>query len=93
MKTIKVPFGGKGYKVNYKVETIDVNLVPVDFFNVYSVFVDDEELQKIVGEHYSILHHPLLNPKPIYNLKSPNDTNEVNLKKTIAQQIINNPTE
>ncbi len=93
MKTIKVPFGGKGYKVNYKVETIDVNLVPVDFFNVYSVFVDDEELQKIVGEHYSILHHPLLNPKPIYNLKSADDMNEVNLKKTIAQQIINNPTE
>jgi len=93
MNTIKVPFNGKGYKVNYSVETINLNLPTVDFINVYSVFVDDPELQKIVGDHFSILYNQLLNPKPFYDVKSSGNVDEVNLKKTIAQQIMNNPTE
>ncbi|MEO6071042.1 MAG: hypothetical protein ABIN57_06955 [Chitinophagaceae bacterium] len=91
--TLKVPFGGKGHKVKYKVETINVSLPALEFINVYSVFVDDPELQKIVGEHFTILYNQLANPKPFYDLKSSGDVDEVNLKKTIAQQIINNPTE
>jgi hypothetical protein len=93
MKTIKVPFNGKGYKVNYKVETINVNLPSLEFINVYSVFIEDPELQKIIGEHYTILYNQLLNPKPFYDVKSSGDVDEVNLKRTIAQQIMNNPTE
>jgi hypothetical protein len=93
MKTIKVPFEGKGYKVGYTVETIDVNMVPVEFMNVYSVFVDDPHLQKILGNHFTVLHNPLHNPKPVYSVRSSGDIAEVNLKKTIAQQIMNNPTE
>jgi hypothetical protein len=93
MKTIKVPFGGKGYKVTYKVETINVSMPALDFINVYSVFIDDPELQKIVGEHFTIVYNQLLNPKPFYDIKSSGNVDEVNLKKTIAQQIMNNPTE
>ncbi len=93
MTTIKVPFGGKGYKVSYKAETIDINMTPVEFINVYSVFVDDPELQAVIGEHFTVLHNPLHNPKPAYSIKSSGDMNEANLKKTIAQQIMNNPTE
>lgn len=93
MKTIKVPFGGKGYKVLYKVETIDVNMTPVEFLNVYSVFIEEPDLQKIIGDHFTILHNTLHNPKPVYNIKSSGDMDEINLKKTIAQQILNNPTE
>lgn len=93
MKTIKVPFQGKGYKVSYKVETIDLSMTPIDFINVYSVFVDAPELQNIVGGHFTILHHQLHITKPVYDVKSPGNVEEINLKKTIAQQIMNNPTE
>jgi len=93
MKEIKVPFEGKGYKVKYKAEIVDINLPSVAFLNVYSVFVNDEELSQIIGDHFTILHHPLHNPKPSYVIKSSGDLAEVNLKKTIAQQIMNNPTE
>ena len=93
MKTIKVPFQGKGYKVSYKTEIIDLNIPPVDFLNVYAVFIDDEELQKIVGSHFTILYNQLLNPKPNFDIKSPGNIEETNLKKAIAQQIINNPGE
>lgn len=93
MKTIKVPYEGKGYTVNYKVETIDMSMTPVPFLNVYSVFVDDETLQKITGEHFTILHHPTLTVMPLYDIKTPGDVAEVNLKKAIAQQVMNNPTE
>lgn len=93
MKTIKVPFQGKGYKVSYKTEIIDLNIPPVDFLNVYAVFIDDEELQKIVGSHFTILYNQLLNPKPNFDIKSPGNIEEINLKKAIAQQIINNPGE
>ncbi|HZF65178.1 MAG TPA: hypothetical protein VEZ55_11860 [Chitinophagaceae bacterium] len=92
-KTIKVPYQGKGYKVDYTVETINLNVAPVDFLNVYSVFVDDPELQKITGNHFSILHNQLLNPKPSFDVVSPGNIEEMNLKKEIAQQIMNNPTE
>ena len=50
MKTIKVPFNGKGYKLKYKTETIDMSMTPVSFLNVYSVFIDDPELQAIAGD-------------------------------------------
>ena len=93
MKTIKVPFGGKGYKVSYRAETIDVNMMPVEFMNVYSVFIEEPELQKIIGEHFTVLHNPLHNPKPTFGIKSNGDVAEINLKKTIAQQIMNNPPE
>ena len=93
MKTIKVPFNGKGYKVQYKVETIDMSMTPVSFINAYAVFIDDPELQKIVGEHFTILHNPTVTVMPLYELKVSGDLNESNLKKEIAQQIMNNPTE
>jgi hypothetical protein len=92
MTTIKVPFNGKGYKVNFKLETIDMSMTPVAFLNVYSVFIDDPELQKFVGNHFTILHNHVATVMPVYELKTSGDINEVNLKKAIAQQIMNNPT-
>lgn len=88
---IKVPFEGKGYKVNYKTETIDMSMTPVGFLNVYSVFIDDPVLQKIAGEHFTILHNHTTTTVPLFDIKTPGDINEKNLKKQIAQQIINNP--
>ena len=93
MRTIKVQFGGKGYKVNYSVETIDLSMTPLQFINVYSVFINDDELQKIIGDHFTMVHNSLHIVKPAYDVKSSANLDEVNLKKTIAQQIINNPTE
>ena len=93
MTKIKVPFNGKGYVVMYKVETIDTSMTPVPFFNVYSVFIDDPELQKIVGDHFTILHNHTATVMPLYDIKAIGDVNEKNLKKQIAQQIMNNPTE
>lgn len=93
MNTIKVPYEGKGYAVKYKVETIDMSMTPVSYLNVYSVFVEDEALQKITGEHFSILHHPTVTVMPLYDIKTAGDIAEVNLKKAIAQQIMNNPTQ
>jgi hypothetical protein len=93
MKTIKVPFNGKGYKVNYKVETIDMSMTPVGFLNVYAVFVDDPVLQKILGDHFTILHNHTATVMPLYEIKTPGDIEETNLKKAIAQQVMNNPTE
>lgn len=93
MITLKIPFEGKGYKISYKVETIDMSMTPVPFLNVYSVFIEDETLQKITGEHFTILHHPTVTVMPLYDVRSSGDIAEVNLKKAIAQQIMNNPTE
>jgi len=93
MKKIKVPYNGKGYVVHYKVETIDTSMTPVPFFNVYSVFIDDPELQKIVGEHFTILHNSTATVMPVYEVSSSGAMEEKNLKKEIAQQIMNNPTE
>lgn len=93
LKTIKVPFDGKGYKVSYKVETIDLSMTPVQSMNVYSVFIDDPELQPIIGDHFTILYNQIQTVKPCYDIRSSGDINEKNLKKEIAQQIINNPTE
>jgi hypothetical protein len=93
MQTIKVPYEGKGYKVSYKVETIDINTTPTQFMNVYSVFIDDPALQKIVGEHYTILHNHLQSVVPSYTITSSGNIEEKNLKKAIWQQILNNPTQ
>lgn len=93
MNKVKVPFNGKGYVIHYKVETIDTSMTPVPFFNVYSVFVDDPELQKIIGDHFTILHNHTATVLPLYDIKSPGDIDEKNLKKQIAQQVMNNPTE
>ncbi len=93
MNMIKVPFNGKGRKVNYKVETIDMSMTPVGFLNVYSVFIDDPELQGIIGEHFTILHNHTATVMPLYEIKVSGNMDETNLKKAIAQQIMNNPTE
>jgi hypothetical protein len=93
MKKIKVPYNGKGYVVTYKVETIDTSMTPVPFLNVYSVFIEDPELQKIVGEHFTILHNHTATVMPLYDVSSFDAIEEKNLKKEIAQQIMNNPTE
>jgi hypothetical protein len=93
VKTIKVPYNGKGYKVQYKLETIDMSMTPVPYLNVYSVFIDDPELQKIAGEHFTILHNHTVTVMPLYDISTPGDVEEKNLKKAIAQQIMNNPTE
>ncbi|WP_121354255.1 hypothetical protein [Flavisolibacter nicotianae] len=93
MKEIKVPYNGKGHVVRYKVETIDTSMTPVPFLNVYSIFIDDPELTKICGEHFTILHNPTATILPLYDITSSGDTEEKNLKKQIAQQVMNNPTE
>ena len=92
MRTIKVKFNGKGYKVQYKMEMIDMSMTPIPFLNVYSVFVDDPELQKIVGEHFTILHHTTITVTPLYDIVTPGNVEEKNLKKEIAQQIMNDPS-
>jgi hypothetical protein len=93
MQTIRVPYEGKGYKVSYKSEIVHVSFPGVPFITVYSVFIDDPELQKIAGDHFTILYNQLLNPKPSYDINNPGNTEEMNLKKAISQQVINNPTE
>lgn len=92
MNTIKVPFNGKGYKVQYKAEMIDTSMTPIPFLNVYAVFIDDPELQKIVGEHFTILHHPTVTIMPLFDITTPGNVDEKNLKKEIAQQIMNDPS-
>lgn len=92
MKTIKVPFKGKGYKIQYTLEMIDTSMTPIPFFNVYAVFVDDPELQKIVGKHFTILHHPTATITPLFDINTPGNIDEKNLKKDIAQQIMNDPS-
>lgn len=92
MKTIKVPYNGKGYKVRFAVETIDLSMTPIPFLNVYVVFVDDEELEKIVGTHFTILHNHSATVNPVYELRT-GSIEEKNLKKAIAQQIMNDPSE
>ena len=89
LKTVRVPFDGKGREISYKLETIDLSMTPVEFINVYSVFVDDPDLKKVVGDHFTILHNQLQNPKPSFDVHSPGDIAEFNMKKAIAQQIMN----
>lgn len=91
MQTIDVPYQGKGYKISYKTEMIYVSFPGVPFINVYSVFIDDPEIQEIVGKHFTILYNQLVNPQPGFDIKDPGSTEEMNLKKEIAQQVINNP--
>lgn len=88
MKTIRVPYNGKGHSVSYNLETIDLSMTPVGFMNVYSVFVDDSELQELLGKHFTVLHNSMQTVKPCFE-DTPN-TEARNLKKTIAQQIMNN---
>jgi hypothetical protein len=92
MRTIKVKFNGKGYKVQYKMEMIDMSMTPIPFLNVYAVFIDDPELQKIAGDHFTILHHTTITVTPLYDIITPGNVEEKNLKKEIAQQIMNDPT-
>jgi hypothetical protein len=93
MNTIKVPFNGKGHQLSYQVETIDLNTEGLQFLNVYTVFVEDEPLQKLLGAQFTILHNHLNHPQPAFEIKSSGNIEEKNLKKQIAQQVINNPTE
>lgn len=93
MKNIKVPFNGKGYKIAYDVETIDLNVSTPRYLNVYSVYIEDEDLRRIIGEHFTILHNHIEHSNPAFQLRSADSVDEKNLKKQIAQQIINNPTE
>jgi hypothetical protein len=39
------------------------------------------------------VYNQLLNPKPAFDVKDPGSVEEMNLKKAIAQQVINNPSE
>lgn len=91
MNTIKIPFRGKGHKVSYKLETIDLSMTEIPFINVYSVFIDDPELQEIAGDHFTMLHNINQNVLPVFAINQPGNIEESNLKKTIAQQIMNNP--
>ena len=90
MKKIRVPYNGKAYTVSYKLETIDTSMTPIPFLNVYSVFIDEPELQKIVGEHFTILHNHTATVIPLFDVNTAGDVEEKNLKKEIAQQIMNN---
>jgi len=91
MNTIKIPFHGKGYTVSYKLETIDLSMTDIPFINVYSVFIDDPALQEIIGNHFTLLHNINQNVLPAFAINQPGNIEEMNLKKTIAQQIMNNP--
>ncbi len=86
-----MPYNGKGHSVSYKVETIDLSMTSVGYLNVYTVFVDDDELKKITGNHFTILHNATQTIQPCFEHSS--NIDEVNVRKTIAQQIMNNPTE
>ena len=72
---------------------IDLSMTPLQFVNVYSVFIDDPELQPLVGEHFTILHNQLQIVKPAFDTLNPGNIEEANLKKAIAQQIMNQPGE
>ena len=50
-------------------------------------------MQDVIGDHFTILHNHLQIIKPVYFIKSSGDIEEGNLKKEIAQQIMNQPTE
>ena len=93
MQNIRVPFENKVYDISYKSEVIDVSFRGVPFINVYSIFIEDPVIQKIAGSHFTILYNQLINPKPSFDINNPGNIEEMNLKKAIAQQVINNPTE
>jgi len=81
MQRIRVPYGGKEYKVSYKTEMIHKSFPGVPFVNVYSVFIDNPELKKIAGDHFTILYNQLINPKPSFDINHPGNVEEMNLKK------------
>lgn len=91
MKKIRVPWNGKGYTVAYKVETIDLSMTAIGYLNAYTVSSEEAVINKLIGESFTILHNSTQTIQPCFE-QSPNiEAN--NLRKTIAQQIINNPTE
>jgi hypothetical protein len=92
VKTINVPYEGKGHKVSYTVESIDLGIPDLQFVNVYTVFPHDGEVRTIAGDHFTFLHNFVQVATPRF-FSHPGNIPESNLKKTIAQQIINNPTE
>ena len=73
MNTIKVPYGGKGHVVAYTLETIDLGLEALPFVNVYTVFVDDPELQPIIGEHFTLVHNINQLVMPAFNIVKTGD--------------------
>ncbi len=89
MKRIKIHFEGQDYELQYKVETVDLNVADLPFINVYSVFIEDENLRKIAGAHFTLVQNMQLNIQPAYERKNPADIEENNLKKLIGQQIMN----
>jgi hypothetical protein len=91
MKTIRIPFGGKGRTVQYTSETIDLGHSDISYINVYTVFVDDPDLEQLTGPNFTVLQHPLHIIKPAYDIRNPGNIEEMNLKKTIAEQIMNEP--
>lgn len=91
MKQLRIPYNGKGHDVSYESETVDLSMTPVGYLNVYSVYITDDELKEVIGEHFTILHNPTQTIKPCF-ADTPN-TEALNLKKTIAQQIMNNEAE
>lgn len=86
MKKVRIRYKGEGYSVSYKVETIDLSMTPLEFVNVYSVFIDDATLQGITGEHFTILQNHIHIVKPVYDVKSPSNLEEVNLKKKLPSR-------
>ena len=93
MRKIKVPFKGKGREFSYRVETININNDALPFLNVYTVNVEYDELRPMLGEQFTILYNQLNHPTPVFSVRSEAGIEEKNLKKQVAQQIINNPTE
>lgn len=89
MKELNIRFEGNGYRVKYKIETIDLNIPTLAFINVYSVFIDDEKLRDIAGSHFSMLQNFEQIIQPVYAKNNPADIRENNLKKLIGQQILN----
>lgn len=87
MKEIKITYNNKGYRISYTTETIDLSMTAIGFLNVYAVFVKDEELKPLIGEHFTILHNATQTIKPCFDTSGNIDAD--NIKKTIAQQIMN----
>lgn len=92
MKTIRIPYNGRDCLVNYRVEVIDLGVESLPSVNAYTAEPMDDELRSVVGESFVILHHSLNLSTPAFSLTGSDNVSEKNLKKEIAQQIINNPS-
>lgn len=91
MKIIKIPYQGRDCLVHYRVETVDLGVENLPAVNAYIAEPMDDELRKIVGDSFVILYHSLYLSTPAFSLRGSDNIAEKNLKKEIAQQIINNP--